>query len=73
MATPLSARETRARELVDALAAADALRQKFERYHTTTSSCGCMDWQVRGRRNEIKSCYHILALRLMAEREKSHA
>ena len=73
MATPLTAREIRAHELVDALTVAEALRQKLERYHTTATSCNCPDFRYRGPgsgKNLIGACAHILALRLLAEREK---
>lgn len=71
---PLSSRELRARQLVDALATADALRQKLTRYQTTADWCGCPDFQMRGiARDTIDACKHILAYRLLAERETHDA
>ena len=65
MATPLTARDVRAHELVDALAIADGLRQKLEKYHTTTESCECRDAIYRH-----VVCKHRIALQLL-EAQKS--
>jgi len=69
MATPLNAREMKARQLVLAKGTLDAFAAKWKKYGTTTSSCNCMDWQVRGRRGEISACYHMIAKRLLRERD----
>lgn len=72
MERPLTARELKARQLVLAAGTLDAWQAKFARYRATTSSCQCPDYQIRGRRGEIEFCKHILALRLLAEREKEN-
>jgi hypothetical protein len=70
MVSPMGSRERQARQLVLASGALDAWAAKFVKYHTTSTNCQCPDWQIRGRRGEIGACKHMLALRLMAEREK---
>jgi hypothetical protein len=72
--SPLTPREKKAHELIDALALGDAWAEKFKRYRTTAHSCECIDWLVRGRRrHEIEACKHMLAFRLLATREDSVA
>jgi len=70
MTTPMDSRERQARQLVLASGELDAWAAKFAKYHTTSSNCQCPDYQIRGRRGEIGACKHMLALRLLAEREK---
>lgn len=62
----------KARQLVLASGILDSWQARFARYRTTTSSCQCPDYQVRGRRGEIDACKHILALRLMEKRQKEN-
>ncbi len=65
-----SARELRARQAVLAAGELDTWRAKFDRYHTTRDECQCPDFQVRGvGRHEIEACKHMLALRLLEDRE----
>jgi hypothetical protein len=70
MVRPLTARETKARQLVLGDGALDGWAAKFVRYHTTATDCRCPDFQIRGRRGEIAACKHILALRLLDEKAK---
>ena len=69
MTAPLTARQLRARQVVLAAGTLDAWQAKFERYGTTTNSCLCPDWQIRGRRNEITACKHMEAKRLLEGRQ----
>ena len=66
----LSSRELAARQVVLAAGELDAWRAKFERYHTRADWCGCPDYQMRGiGRGQIDACKHMIAFRLLAERE----
>ena len=64
MATPLTAREMKARQLVLAKGTLDAWASKFQLYQTTTSSCQCPDALYRH-----VLCKHSIALRLLKTRE----
>ncbi|MCX6026833.1 MAG: hypothetical protein NTY23_11350 [Chloroflexi bacterium] len=68
----LTSREAKARQAVLAAGELDAWAAKFERYHTTADDCQCPDYVIRGShgRGEIDACKHIIAKRLLAERER---
>lgn len=65
----MTTREAKAQAVVVALDTLEEWREKFARYHTTPTSCGCADYLYRGARLDWP-CKHILARRALAERER---